>query len=373
MKKIFFLTGTRADYGKIKPILQILQKDKNFKVYLFITGMHMLPKFGSTKNIIFKENSNASLITYKNQKYEEKLDKVLANTVDKLSKIFNQIKPDLVITHGDRVETLATAISSSFNNFLTCHIEGGEITGTIDEHIRHSVSKLAHIHFVSNIKAKNNLIKMGEDQKNIFVMGSPETDILFSKNLPNIKLVKERYKINYNNYSIVLYHPITTNIEQFKYDLKKFVDLLKSLKRNFIIIYPNNDPGSEFIISEYKKISTKKEFRIIRSIRFEYYLTLLKNCDFIIGNSSSGVREAPVYGVPTFNIGLRQNNRVSSESIFDFKYIDKKKIISSINKYSQKRFKSKKNFGNGNVASKIYNLLKKKTFWETSIQKYFNE
>ena len=129
----------------------------------------MLSKFGSTKNIIFKENSNASLITYKNQKYEEKLDKILANTVDKLSEIFIQIKPDLVITHGDRVETLATAISSSFNNFLTCHIEGGEITGTIDEHIRHSVSKLAHIHFVSNIKAKNNLIKMGERIKKIFM------------------------------------------------------------------------------------------------------------------------------------------------------------------------------------------------------------
>ena len=141
-KKIIFITGTRADYGKIKNLIKTLKCTKKFEVHIFVTGMHLLKKYGFTKNIIIKkENKKKSKIfLFKNQSYEDKLDIILSNTINGFSKFLKKIKPDMVFIHGDRVETLAAAISSSFNNFLTCHIEGGELTGTIDEHIRHSVT-----------------------------------------------------------------------------------------------------------------------------------------------------------------------------------------------------------------------------------------
>ena len=153
-KKIVFLSGTRADFGKIKKIIKNLKK-KKFDVNIFVTGMHLEKKFGYTVNEIIKSFPKTKIFKYKNlSSFNNFQDKVLAKTIYGFSKYINKIKPDLIIIHGDRVETLAAAIVGSLNNYLVAHIEGGERTGTIDEHIRHSVSKLSHLHFVSNLDAK---------------------------------------------------------------------------------------------------------------------------------------------------------------------------------------------------------------------------
>ena len=157
-KKIVFISGTRADYGKIKSIIKILIKNK-FKIKIFVTGMHLVKKFGETHHEIAENFSNKRIFKFKNYKPNQSLDIILANTVKGFSKFIKKEKPDLVIAHGDRVETLAAAISASFNNILVGHIEGGEISGSIDEHIRHSVSKLSHLHFVSTKRAAIRLKK----------------------------------------------------------------------------------------------------------------------------------------------------------------------------------------------------------------------
>lgn len=333
--------------------------------------MHLLKKYGSTKNIIIKENKKkAKIFLFKNQSYEDKLDIILSNTVNGFSKYLKKVKPDMVFIHGDRVETLAAAISSSFNNFLTCHIEGGELTGTIDEHIRHSVTKLSHIHFVSNNSAKENLLRMGEDPKNVFIVGSPEVDLMKSK-LPSIQEVKKRYQISFKNYVILIFHPVTTDLKSLKKDTSLIINTLDKLNNKSVVILPNNDPGSHFILKVYDKNKKNKNFKFIDSIRFEYFLTLLKNAELIIGNSSSGVREAPYYGTPTINVGSRQINRVNASSISNILDLTEKELIKKIKKLYGKNFKGIKLFGTGNSGSKIFSILKRNKIWNTKIQKQF--
>lgn len=371
-KKIVFISGTRADYGKIKSIIKILIKNK-FKIKIFVTGMHLVKKFGETHHEIAENFSKKRIYKFKNYKPNESLDLILSNTVRGFSKFIKREKPDLVIVHGDRVETLAAAISASFNNILVGHIEGGEISGSIDEHIRHSVSKLSHLHFVSTQRASVRLKKMGEIPKNVFVVGSPDLDIMSSKSIPNIKEVKKRYEINFKNYGIVIYHPVTTSLNNLHKNSKKVIDSLKSTNKNYIIVYPNNDPGNDIILDNYKNLLFKnKRFKFIRSMRFEYFLTLLKNSSIIIGNSSSGVIEAPFYGIPTINIGSRQNLRSDGKSIINCKH-NSKKIEKLINHFYTKKFKKNNDYGNGNSDKKITSILKNKKIWKTPLQKQLSE
>ena len=263
-KKILFVTGTRADYGKIKSLILKLQERDQFKVHVFVTGMHNLKKFGSTWESL-KYDKIKNIIRFKNQKYNDSMDFVLAKTIVGFKKTVSKIKPDLIVIHGDRIETLACAIVGSLNNYRTAHIEGGEVSGTIDEILRHSVSKLAHIHFVTNLKAKKRLTQMGEFKNNIFVIGSPDIDIINSTKLPLLEDVKERYDIKFENYGVAILHPVTTNIKNLKNESVIFLNALKKSKKNFVLIYPNNDYGSNIILNEYKKINSEN-IRILSEV-----------------------------------------------------------------------------------------------------------
>ncbi len=374
VKHILFVTATRAEFGKIKNTIFYLNKSRKYKVTIIVTGMHMMGKYGSTYLEVKNFFPKNKIIYFKNQTENQSQDIALSNTIKKISPILKNINPDLIIIHGDRVEALAVAISGSFNNFLIAHIEGGEVSGTIDEHIRHSVSKLSHLHFVSNKDAKKRLLQLGELNKTIFITGSPETDIMRLKNLPSLKDVKKRYDIIFKEYAILLYHPVTSETnKKIQNDLNCLLQVLKKSNRNYLLIYPNNDPGSKTIISNYKlKFRKLKNVKIFRSIRFEYFLTLLKNSFCIIGNSSSGVREAPFYGVPTIDLGNRQKNRTSNKSIYNLKF-NLSKILRVLKKIENKKFKKSKIYGEGYSAKKIVGILNSKNIWKTSTQKYLQE
>ena len=189
MKKIMFLTGTRADYGKIKSVIKKLDDNNNFKTYIYVTGMHLNKKYGSTYKAI-KKDGFKNIFLSRPIKENVTMDVALAENVIQFSEYVKKIKPDLILVHGDRLEALAGAIVGAFNNIYVAHIEGGEISGTIDESIRHAISKLSHFHFVSNRKAKERLIQMGENWNNIYVTGSPDIDIMLSDSLPMLEDVK---------------------------------------------------------------------------------------------------------------------------------------------------------------------------------------
>lgn len=372
MKKILFLTGTRADFGKIKSLISILEKQKEFEVFVFVTGMHLQEEYGYT--LIEIERCNFKNIhTFVNYTHETTMDLTLAKTIEGFSAYCNTIKPDMIVVHGDRVETLAGAIVGSLNNILVAHIEGGEISGTVDELIRHSVSKLSHIHFASNTEAEKRLIQMGEIKESIFTIGSPDIDIMFSNQLPNIEIVKDYYKIPFENFSVVMFHPVTTEIQNMKQYAENFVSALLKDNHNYVVIYPNNDLGSQFVLDSYEKLKNNDRFRVFPSLRFEYFLTLLKNSQFIIGNSSAGVREAPYYGIPIINIGTRQQNRAIHADIINVNYSEAEIVgaLSIID--SHKIQKTNDDFGQGNSAELFLNCLQKSDIWQLNHQKQFRD
>jgi UDP-N-acetylglucosamine 2-epimerase (hydrolysing) len=370
LKTILFITSTRADFGKLKSLIQETIDNTEYKVLIVVTGMHMMPEYGNTI-IEVRKNFGKNILSFKNQK-KKSIESVLTKTIEELSKIIKNKKPNLIIIHGDRVETLAGAISGSLNHILTAHIEGGEVSGTIDDSIRHAVSKLSHIHFVGNKKAKKRLTNMGEEKKSIFEIGSPDIDLIKSENLPNLDKVKKRYSIAYKKYAILIWHPVTSEQKFIVQQTKKLISFLNKYEMNFIVIHPNNDLGSNKILKHYKKYQRNKKFRFYKSLRFEYFLQLLKNAEFIIGNSSSAFYEAIILKTPSINIGTRQTNRIKSKSILNINIneLSKNKINKFIKSYKPS---SKLFYGDGSSSKKFIKILTSQKLWKTSTQKYFKD
>lgn len=370
-KKIVFVTGTRADYGKIKSLLKIVEESKNFELYIYVTGMHLISKLGSTYAEIFKQNYKNTYISKIIMKENNDIFNLTQIMID-FENYIDDIKPDLIIVHGDRIEPLAASLVATFNNIKIAHIEGGEISGTIDEHLRHAITKLAHFHFVSNEQCKRRIIQLGELEENIYVIGSPDLDIMLSNNLPKIEIVKEKYQINFKKYAILIYHPVITEIKYLQKNIETVINALQNSNLNFVIIYPNNDLGSNIIIDCYKKNKSKK-FKMIPSVNFEMFLTLMKNAEFMIGNSSAGIRETEVYGIPTINIGSRQNDRYDLKKQKNLICVEEDyiEIKNAINKYSDYRKKSF-NFGKGDSSKQFINIISNEKFWAKKFQKKLN-
>ena len=372
MKKILFLTGTRADFGKIKSLLQILEAHADFEPYVFVTGMHLQKEYGYT--LLEVERCGFSNIkTFENHTHETTMDLTLAKTIEGLSAYVKECHPDMIVIHGDRVEALAGAIVGALNNILVAHIEGGEVSGTIDELIRHSTSKMSHVHFVSNAQAKKRLLQMGEREQAIYVIGSPDVDIMFSNNLPNLETVKAYYEIPFEHYAVVMFHPVTTEVTHMKAYAASFVAALLKDNHNYVVVFPNNDLGSRIILEAYNKLQDNPRFRIFPSLRFEYFLTLLKNAQFIIGNSSAGIREAPYYGIPIINIGTRQQNRALDAAIINVDYAEAT-IFEALQQIAFKKSQVKtSSFGEGNSAELFLNSLLNEDIWKLNHQKQFRD
>ncbi|MDC0269652.1 UDP-N-acetylglucosamine 2-epimerase [Synechococcus sp. AH-551-N23] len=368
-KKILFVSGTRADFGKQKSLILACQESEDFFVTVFATGMHLNHKYGYT----LEEISNSgikNIFPFINHDNDSSMDLALANTISGLSLFLSNNFHDLIVVHGDRCEALAGAIVGSLNNVLVAHIEGGEVSGTIDEHIRHAVSKLSHIHLVSNKEAVSRLLQMGERHETIFEIGSPDIDIMFSDSLCSLNHVKDHYGVKFNKYGILMYHPVTTDLKNLATNIKIVVDSCIASNKQFIVIYPNNDPGSDAIIKEYQRLIDNDNFAIYPSTRFEYFLVLLRNSEFIIGNSSAGVREAPYYGVQSINIGSRQNRRASHHTILNTDH-DCTNILNLLSNTSEFPPLISPMFGSGDSSAKFLKLLQSENFWNVSIQKQF--
>jgi UDP-N-acetylglucosamine 2-epimerase (hydrolysing) len=370
MKRIVFITGTRADFGKLKPLIKVLEAEPEFQIHVFVTGMHMLSKYGSTVREVEK-TVKASIHKYINQTSYTTMDIALSNTIVGFSNYVHELRPDLIIVHGDRIEPLAAAIVGSLNNILVAHIEGGEISGTIDELIRHAISKLSHLHFVANEEAKKRLLLMGEKEESTFIIGSPDIEVMLSHNLPDMDAVRKRYNIKFDEYAIFLHHPVTTEVAKLPWQIKEIVDTLIASNRNYIVIYPNNDQGSEIILNEYARLRNKPNFKILPSMRFEYFLSLLKNSSFIMGNSSSGIREAEVYGKPAINLGNRQKNRSQNENILHVPE-QRDAILSAIQQAENIYLEPKSFFMINEKSSDIFRqIITSNAIWDISCQKQF--
>ena len=370
-KKILFITGTRADYGKLKSLMKKLDESPAFSVYVFVCGMHLSETFGSTYREVEKDGYEHIYVAYglaQTQNHSVNL----GNTIIHLSGYAENISPDIIIVHGDRMDALAGAIVGALHNIPVGHIEGGELSGTIDESIRHAISKFAHIHFVCNEEAKRRLQQMGEENNRIYVIGSPDIDIMMSSNLPLLNEAKSRYDIPFDNYAILMYHPVTTEYDTIGDKIHTVVNAVIDSALNYIVVYPNSDLGSEVILNEYNRFRENPHFKIFPSLRFEHFLVLLKNAGFIIGNSSAGIRESGIYGVPAIDIGSRQQGRYNISIFKNILHVDEEhdQILEAISHAPGLRFSSHI-FGQGNSTERFMQIISSEDFWSIDIQKHF--
>lgn len=374
IKKICFVILNRANYGSIKSLLSQIRDKTKFKLQIIVGASAILDKYGSCEKLIkkdgFKINYKIDMQTGSNQ------PKNMAQTVGiglmGLPEAFNKLKPDLVFTVGDRFETMATVISASYMNIPIAHTMGGELTGTIDESIRHAITKFSHLHFVSNLDAKNRVIKMGELKKNVFNVGCPRIDEV-KKILNKEKNLRKAFdfinsigvgdKLNINKkFIVVSQHPVTTEYEKSKHQMLETLKALSKINIQCLFLWPNPDAGSDIMSKEIRKWREKnniKKIRFVKNLPLEIYTSLLNHCSCIVGNSSSALREGSFIGVPAVNIGTRQNKRLIGKNITNC-INDEKKIYSSIIKQLEiGKYKREVLYGNGNASKKIIAILKK--------------
>ncbi len=370
VKKILFITGTRADYGKIKPLIRAVEGQNEFEPYIYVSGMHLLKTLGNTYKEIIKDGFKNIYIDF-SQVNSGDMSYDLGDLICHLTNYVHKLLPDLIVVHGDRIDALAGAIVGALANVRVLHIEGGELSGTIDESIRHAITKFSHIHMVCNEEAQNRLIQLGEEKNRIHIIGSPDIDIMMSDNLPSLEDTKKRYEIYFDKYGILMYHPVTTEVDKVGDHIKEIVDAVIESGKNYVVVFPNNDHGSEIIMHEYDRLRGNEKFRVFPSLRFEYFLTLLKNAEFFIGNSSGGVRETGVYSIPSIDVGTRQNGRYGRE-LLNIQHVseDKKAILNAIGNIEDYR-KCVSCYGDGKSAAKFLEILKTEDFWELAIQKGF--
>jgi UDP-N-acetylglucosamine 2-epimerase (hydrolysing) len=366
-RRVLFVSGTRADFSKLRPLMEAVSRETQHSVSVFVTGMHMLHEYGSTH----REVDSGMWDSYKfvNQIVGEQDFSILAKTLHGLGDYVSNFAPDLIVVHGDRLEALAGALVGVATNTLVAHVEGGELSGTVDESYRHAISKLSHLHFVANKDALSTLLQLGEKPSSIFVIGSPELDLMHSKELPSLDQVLERYQINFRDYGIAIFHPVVTELNSLVQQASEFTEALIRSGLNWVVIESNNDRGSAGIRSLLNGLAGPK-FRVLPSMRFPFFLTLLRASQICVGNSSTGVREAPHYGVPSVNVGSRQNRRTTSPMVTNSGH-HVSEILNAIQIALSKERLPDRRFGDGRSAARFSQILNQESTFQLPIQKAF--
>ena len=369
-KKLLFVTGTRADFGKLEPLAKAAQL-AGFEITFFITGMHMMQRYGETR-LEVKRFAGAEFIEFVNQREGDALDFILAKTILGFSDFVHERRPDLVVIHGDRVEAMAASIVCAMRYIRSAHIEGGEVSGTIDESIRHCNTKLCATHFVSSEDAKARVLSLGEAPERVFNIGSPELDTHAQPSGVSIEEVKARYAIPFDDYGIVIFHPVTSEVDSMGAQAASLFGCLVQSGKHFVVIAPNNDPGTDDIFAVIEALP-KDRFRLIPSMRFNYFSELMKNAAVMVGNSSAGVREAPFLGLPSLDVGSRQNNRAQASSIVCASAFDQPAITSFVQSHWSRKPAPNDDFGNGQSAAQFVAVLQTPDYWLQEQQKSFVE
>ena len=348
-KKICIITSSRADYGLLRNLIKKLYNSKKLKYHLSITGTHLSAKHGHTFKEILKDkipvNSRLNILNYDDS--DLGVSKSFSKGVIKFSKLFQKIKPNIIIILGDRFEILSAAIAATLNKIPIAHIHGGEETvGAIDNVIRHSITKLSHIHFTSTNDYRKKVIQMGENPKYVFNVGAIGLEDIKNFNFKTKKYFKNKYNINFNRKTIlVCFHPVTLEPRMEIIYIKKILSSLKNFENiNIIFTSPNVDQGYKDIDDKIRFFSKKrKNCFYVKSFGRDDFLSCLKLSSLILGNSSAGIIEAPSLKTISINLGDRQRGRMKSNSVINSP-IEKQVIKKMIEKYLFKKVAITKNY-----------------------------
>jgi len=366
-RKICVLTGSRSEYGILRPVLFSIKKHPSLQLSIIATGMHLSPQYGHTVSEI--ENDGFTIDAKVDMLIDSSKGIAMAKSVGigiiGLAQALETILPDIIVIAGDRIEPLALVIAAIYMNIPVAHIHGGDksIGGHADDSVRHAITKMAHIHFAVSEESGNRIIKLGEDPTKVFIVGAPALDTILNEPLVNMNLLCEKYDLNpLRPILMVVQNPVTREAEFAADQMKETMEAIVSIQQQTIVIYPNSDMGGRKmieVINDYKKYSFIK---IVTNMPHVDYLSLMKISSVMIGNSSSAIIEAPSFKLPVINIGSRQEGRQRANNVIDVPY-NRNLIVSAIKTaVSDENFLKrvevcKSPYGDGTAGKKIANIL----------------
>lgn len=363
-RRIAVITGSRGEYGYIRPILKLMQQSHQLEFYVVATNMLLLPEFGYAINqfnedeIEVKYKVDMSMAGYSNSSMTKSLGIFLQSLTD----IVANDRPDFILLAGDRGEQLVGAIVGAHFNIPVAHIQAGELSGNIDGMTRHAITKFVHVHFAANKDAFDRLLKMGEQTFRVFMTGAPQLDEFSQYRYLNKEEFYNKFKLQSTSpFCLLLQHSITEESHLSEVQMMTTLKAVQQKKIQTILIFPNNDAGS---IGIQKAIEAEADsnIHILRNVNREEYANLMYHADFMIGNSSSGILEAPTFKLPAINIGRRQNGRLQAKNVINVEDFNTSDILKAIDLAMSKEFKiSLQNitnpYGDGTSSEKIVEIL----------------
>ncbi|KXH76727.1 MAG: hypothetical protein AM326_06690 [Candidatus Thorarchaeota archaeon SMTZ-45] len=382
MKRIGVVTGTRAEYGYLRPLLYAISNEPTLELRVYASGMHLLKEYGDSIKEI--ERDGFEIIRRIDMGSKAMLDEhdlpiSIGTGIIGFADVFAEEKPDLVIVFGDRIEPFSAAIASTTMNIPVAHIAGGEIgLGDIDHVMRHAISKLSHLHFVQTEESRHRLIKLGEEDWRIHNVGSLTLDTILNTELRSREELSKRYNFEFGKFILIAYHPVSTEWEhaekQMSLVLDSVVEVALESNLQIVITYPNDYPGGTSIVDVTKSYSDRAFIQVFKNLSHIDYISLMKLCDVYIGNSSSGLIEAPSLGVPYVCIGTRQKGRERARNVLDVDY-DKDEITTALRKalhdakFLKDVAKRESPYGDGKASQRIIEVLKHTSFDDRLLRK----
>lgn len=375
-RKILYLSGTRADYGLMKNVLEKINTHPDLELEIVATGMHLMNEFGMTINRIRKDGFNPQVVDAVFERDDkESMAIFVGKFIQLLAKNVKEIKPDIILLLGDRGEMLAGAVVGSYLSIPVAHLHGGEITSTVDESIRHAITKIANIHFPATKNCAERIINMGEDESNVFVVGAPGLDPVLSYNLISPVEISKKYNISLNEpIVLVIQHSVTMEVNDAPSQIRETLEAISELKYQTILLYPNADAGGRKMIEVIKEYEEYPFIKTYKSISHLEYLSLMNIASVLIGNSSSGIIEGPSLGLPVVNIGTRQEGRERASNVLDVGY-DRVEIKKAINKaiydenFRGEVKRCENPYGDGRTGRRVAEILSKIDINEKLLQK----
>lgn len=371
-RKVCVVLTTRGNYAKMKSVIEKIEADDALELQLILGGMVVLEKYGRIAAMLDSQGRKpARTINFVVEGENlATMAKSSGLAMTEFSTAFQDLQPDVVVVIADRFECLPIAMCAAYMNIAVAHVEGGEVTGSIDESIRHAITKLSHVHFPASQEAATRIRNMGEDPASIHVVGASSMDILRQLDLSDLGPVLE-YQKNYGvgpmidlapkQYLTVIQHPVTTEYEENLLHVNETIKALNELKMPTVWIMPNMDAGSDGInkaIRKYRESPESRRTHFFKSLPIECYGPLMSNAACILGNSSSGIRESAYLGTPSVNIGTRQNGRQRGRNVIDVGY-DAAQIVDAVRRQLKAgAYEPDSLYGDGYAAEKIVQVLK---------------
>ncbi len=362
MRKILYVTGSRAEYGLMQSTLKLIDSDSGLDLHIVATGMHLMPEFGNTITEIEHDGFALHKI---NSVYSEDSKEAMARFAGdfllKFADVLKDINPDLILLLGDRAEMLSAAVAGAYMSIPVAHIHGGEVSSTVDEMARHAITKLSEIHFAATESSSERIRKMGEIPSNIYLVGAPGLDSILNDTLPSKEEVFKSLGLNSSEKTVlIVQHPITLEDGKSEEHMRAILEAVKEEGLQVIVVYPNADAGGREMISVIEEY--EETFNIFKSMERPLFLSIMKHSDAIIGNSSSAIIEAPSFGIPAVNIGSRQKGRERADNVIDSGY-KKEEVLSAIKKafspeFIEKAKMCKNPYGDGKAMERIVKILK---------------